>query len=55
MLFRITLNQRKGSLIRITGDDPFFAQSLHDVCKENSCEVVETRGEGRKVTLLVRI
>lgn len=45
----------KGSLIRITGDDPFFAQSMHEVCQENHCEIVETRSEGRRVMLLVRI
>ncbi len=47
-------NLEKGALLRITGDDPLFEESVLDFCKEGEHEIVETTREGKQVSIVLQ-
>jgi TusA-related sulfurtransferase len=46
---------RKGQLVRITGNDPLFEESVLDFCREGGHEILETNRDGKKVRFVFKI
>ena len=46
---------RKGQLLRITGNDPLFEESILDFCREWGQEVQETSRDGKKVSIIFKV
>ncbi len=44
----------KGALLRVTGDDPLFEESVLDFCKEGDHEIIETKREGKRVSIVLQ-
>jgi len=44
----------KGALLRITGDDPLFEDSVLNFCKEGEHKIVETTREGKQVSIVLQ-
>ena len=44
-----------GSILRVTGDDPIFEESIVDLCNESEFTVLEIIKLGRKVTILIQM
>lgn len=44
-----------GQTVRITGNDPIFEESIIEFCREGGHQVLETRREGRVVSMVVRV
>lgn len=45
----------KGQILRITGDDPIFEESVIDFCREGAHELLDTHREGKKVTMVFQV
>lgn len=48
-------NLQKGQLLRITGNDPLFEESILDFCREGAHEVQETSHDGKKVSIIFKV
>ena len=46
---------RKGQLLRITGNDPIFEESILDFCREGGHEVQDTSRDGKKVSIIFMV
>jgi tRNA 2-thiouridine synthesizing protein A len=46
---------QKGQVLRIVGDDPLFEDSVIDFCREGSHALLDTRREGKKVTIVFQV
>ncbi|NOY52121.1 MAG: sulfurtransferase TusA family protein [Deltaproteobacteria bacterium] len=44
----------KGALLRIKGDDPLFEESILDFCAEGDHKVVETKREGKRISIVLQ-
>lgn len=44
-----------GQVVRITGNDPIFEESIVEFCRERSHEILETSREGKIVSMLLRV
>ncbi len=49
------LDLQKGQLLRITGNDPLFEESILDFCREGRHEVQETSQNGKKVSIILKV
>lgn len=45
----------EGKVLRITGDDPVFEESVLDFIKENGCELLENQRDGRRISIVFRV
>jgi len=43
-----------GALLRVTGDDPLFEETILDFCKEGGHKIVETTREGKRVCIVLQ-
>lgn len=46
---------KPGEVLKVTGNDPIFEETVKDFCEENQHEIIERSQEGRSVTLLIKI
>ena len=46
---------QRGQVVRITGNDPIFEESVVEFCREWRHEIVETTREGRTVSMVIRV
>lgn len=44
-----------GQTVRITGNDPIFEPSVIEFCREGNHEILDTKREGRIVSMLIRV
>lgn len=54
-LAKAVRTMEKGQVVRIVGDDPIFEQSVIDFCREGAHVVLDTRREGKKVTMVFQV
>ncbi|MBU0482900.1 MAG: sulfurtransferase TusA family protein [Proteobacteria bacterium] len=45
----------KGQVVKISGDDPIFEDSVLDFCREGEHEILENNREGRQVSIVFKI
>lgn len=48
-------NLQKGQVLRITGNDPIFEESILDFCREGGHEVQETSRDGKRVSIVFMV
>ncbi len=48
-------NMEPGQIVRITGNDPIFEESVVEFCREGRHEILETSGAGRIRTLVIKV
>jgi len=46
---------QQGQVVRITGNDPIFEETVVDFCCEGGHELVETAREGKVVSMVIRV
>ena len=46
---------QRGQLVRITGNDPIFEETVVDYCREEAHDLLETVRDGRIVSMLIRV
>jgi TusA-related sulfurtransferase len=46
---------KQGQTVRITGNDPIFEESIIEFCREGCHEIIETRHEGKNVSMVIRV
>lgn len=46
---------KPGEILKVTGNDPIFEETVKDFCEENQHEIVGRSQEGRNVTLMIKI
>jgi TusA-related sulfurtransferase len=52
---RTALNDMQaGQVLSVTGDDPIFEESVHDLCDTSGLQVLATERDGRRVTMQIR-
>ena len=44
-----------GQIVRITGNDPIFEESIVEFCREGGHGILETTREGKVVCLVIKI
>ncbi len=44
----------KGTLLRITGDDPLFEESILDFCNEGNHKIIETTRDGKRISIVLK-
>lgn len=45
----------KGQTVRITGNDPIFEESIVEFCREWGHEILETKEDGKTVSMVLRV
>lgn len=48
-------SMQKGQVLTIVGDDPIFEEAVIDFCREGEHELLDTRREGKKVTIAFKV
>jgi tRNA 2-thiouridine synthesizing protein A len=48
-------NLEQGQTVRITGNDPIFEESIVEFCREGCHEIMETKREGKTVTMIITV
>ncbi len=43
-----------GALLRVTGDDPLFEETILEFCREGNHVVIETKREGKRVCIVLQ-
>jgi TusA-related sulfurtransferase len=46
-------NLTKGQVVKITGNDPIFEESVIEFCTEGNHKIMETNHEGRTVSIVL--
>jgi TusA-related sulfurtransferase len=48
-------NLQPGQIVRITGNDPIFEESIVEFCREGCHAIQETTREGRVVSMVIQV
>ncbi len=54
-LAKTVRTMRQGQAVRITGNDPIFEESIVEFCREGRHEILETKREGKTVSMIIRV
>ncbi len=54
-LAREVRTMTQGQTVRITGNDPIFEESIVEFCREGCHEILDTKREGKTVSMVIRI
>ncbi len=46
---------QQGQTIGITGNDPIFEESIVEFCREGRHEILETKHDGKTVSMIIRV
>ncbi|HEY6011579.1 MAG TPA: sulfurtransferase TusA family protein [Nitrospirota bacterium] len=46
---------KQGQTVRITGNDPLFEESVVEFCRNGNHELLETRREGKTVSMVIKV
>ena len=46
---------KQGQTVRITGNDPIFEESIIEFCREKRHEILETKREGKTVSMVIKV
>lgn len=46
---------QQGQTLRITGNDPIFAEYIIAFCREANHEILETKREGKIVSIIIKV
>ena len=44
-----------GQIVRITGNDPIFEESVVEFCRERGHDIMETLREGKTVSMVLKV
>ena len=45
----------QGQIVRITGNDPIFEETIAEFCREGRHEIMETNHAGKTVSMLIKV
>ena len=48
-------NLRQGQILRIMGNDPLFEESVVEFCCERCHEILDTKREGKTVSIVIKV
>lgn len=54
-LAREVRNLKQGQIVQITGNDPIFEESIVEFCREGRHEVLETKREGKTISMVIKV
>jgi tRNA 2-thiouridine synthesizing protein A len=54
-LAREVRNLKQGQIVRITGNDPLFEESIIEFCRERYHEVMDTSRDGKTVAMIIKV
>lgn len=54
LLSKAVVNSEVDQIIKISGDDPIFEDSIIDFCKDNHCEILERNIDGDAITIILK-
>jgi TusA-related sulfurtransferase len=46
---------KRGQIARIIGNDPIFEETIVEFCREGRHELVETKREGKTVSMVIKV
>lgn len=54
-LAREVRTMQQGQTVRIIGNDPIFEESIVEFCREGRHEIMETKREGKRVSMVIKV